>query len=67
MHLYHILINWSQKFWVIYVQYRFIYKQCEAACWFLEKFVVHKIGISWTVLMTQTNAKIAMVHKPKTA
>ena len=28
MHLYHILINWSQKFWVIYVQYRFIYEQC---------------------------------------
>ena len=29
MHLYHILINWSQKFWVVYVQYRFIYEQCE--------------------------------------
>ena len=28
MHLYHILINWSQKFWVVYVQYRFIYEQC---------------------------------------
>ena len=29
MHLYHILINWSQKFWVVYVQYRFIYEQCD--------------------------------------
>ena len=28
MHLYHILINWSQKFWVVYVEYRFIYEQC---------------------------------------
>ena len=29
MHLYHILlINWSQKIWVVYVQYRFIYEQC---------------------------------------
>ena len=28
MHLYHILIKWSQKFWVVYVQYRFIYEQC---------------------------------------
>ena len=28
MYLYHILINWSQKFWVIYVKYRFIYEQC---------------------------------------
>jgi hypothetical protein len=28
MHLYHILINWSQKFWVVYFQYRFIYEQC---------------------------------------
>jgi hypothetical protein len=28
MHLYHILINWSQKFWVVYVQYSFIYEQC---------------------------------------
>ena len=28
MHLYHILINWSQKFWVVHVQYRFIYEQC---------------------------------------
>jgi hypothetical protein len=31
MHLYHILINWSQKFWVVYVQYRFIYEQCDSA------------------------------------
>ena len=22
------MINWSQKFWVVYVQYRFIYEQC---------------------------------------
>jgi hypothetical protein len=29
MHLYHILINWSQKFWEVYVEYRFIYEQCE--------------------------------------
>ena len=29
MHLYHILINWSQKFWVVYVCYRFILEQCE--------------------------------------
>ena len=29
MHLYHIMINWSQKFWVVYVQYRFIYEQCD--------------------------------------
>ena len=36
MHLYHILINWSQKFWVVYVQYRFIYEQCEySICNFL--------------------------------
>ena len=28
MHLYHILINWSQKFWVVYVYYRFILEQC---------------------------------------
>ena len=28
MHLYHILINWSQKFWVVYVCYRFILEQC---------------------------------------
>ena len=29
MHLYHILINWSQKFWVVYVCYRFILEQCD--------------------------------------
>ena len=28
MHLYHILINWSQKFWVVHVHYRFICEQC---------------------------------------
>ena len=39
MHLYHILINWSQKFWVVHVHYRFIYEQCDVLankvqnCW----------------------------------
>ena len=32
MHLYHILINWSQKFWVVNVCYRFILEQCVQFC-----------------------------------
>ena len=38
MHLYHILINWSQNFWVVYVEYRFIYEQCESRHWIAQEF-----------------------------
>ena len=31
MHVYYIMIKIRQKFWVVYVHYRFIPEQCECA------------------------------------
>ena len=35
MHLYYIMIKSSQKFWVVYVCYRFIPEQCESKLCYL--------------------------------
>ena len=43
MHVYYIMIKCSQKFWVVYVRYRFIPEQCVQTrenCW---KFIVARI------------------------
>ena len=31
MHVYYIMIKSTQKFWVVYVRYRFIPEQCETS------------------------------------
>ena len=39
MHIYYIMIKSSQKFWVVYVHYRFIPEQCG----FSEKILIFNI------------------------
>ena len=38
MHVYYIMIKSSQKFWVVYVHYRFIPEQCGTHCALLKLF-----------------------------
>ena len=60
MHVYYIMIKSSQKFWVVYVRYRFIPEQCDAhRCVLIEismeiGMLIFWLGLLVTALMKET-------------
>ena len=68
MHLYHIMINWSQKFWVVYVQYRFIYEQCglgSTRTWYVVPEHKSNVYDTWYLLLCNiltSNAHVSHIH-----
>ena len=45
MHVYYIMIKSSQKFWVVYVRYRFIPEQCVRSVTFYSNILDHTFAV----------------------
>ena len=60
MHVYYIMIKSSQKFWVVYVRYRFIPEQCAYHVKFLLKqseFMAYQIQTQSQEIFSHLEAK----------